>query len=163
MSEPSVVHSTFTIERHYKASPARVFAAFANEPTKRRWFVEGKGWKVLEHQLDFRMGGWERSRFIFTGGPEGAPPSGVEMRNDTVYQDIVPDRRIVLAYTMSVGDRPFSASLSTVELVAAGDGTRLVLTEQGAFFEQSDGPDLRKEGWTSLLASLDEELRSSER
>lgn len=42
MTETPVSHGTFTIERDYDASPARVFAAFANQATKRRWFAEGK-------------------------------------------------------------------------------------------------------------------------
>jgi len=157
----SVVHSTFKIEREYPASPARVFSAFADPATKRRWFVDDKGSEVEEFPDDFRGGGNGATRFRFKGNPAlpGAPPAGTEFRNDTVYQDIVPDRRIVLAYTMAVGGRRISASLATVELVAEGDGTRLTFTEQGAFFEGSDGPELREKGWLALFAALGEELR----
>jgi len=45
------------------------------------------------------------------------------------------NRRIVFAYTMSMGDRRFSSSQATVELLAAGKGTDLIFTEQGAFFK----------------------------
>lgn len=159
----SVVHSTFRIEREYPASPARVFSAFADPATKRRWFVEDKGSEVEEFTLDFRVGGREATRFRFKGNPAlpGAPPAGTEFRNDTVYQDIVPDRRIVLAYTMAVGGRRISASLATVEIVAEGDGTRLTFTEQGAFFEGSDGAALREKGWLALLDALGADLRRS--
>jgi uncharacterized protein YndB with AHSA1/START domain len=34
----SVEHATFVIERRYDASPARVFAAWADPAAKRRWF-----------------------------------------------------------------------------------------------------------------------------
>jgi uncharacterized protein YndB with AHSA1/START domain len=70
ISQSSVVHSTFTIERTYEASPARVFAAFADVPTKRRWFVEGEGWEIDAYTMDFRVGGLERGRFRFQDGPE---------------------------------------------------------------------------------------------
>jgi uncharacterized protein YndB with AHSA1/START domain len=161
MTEHRVVHSTFAIERSYSASPARVFAAFSTQATKRRWFAEGKSSEGGEFQMDFRVGGRESSRFRFTGGPEGAPPKGTEIRNDTTYQDIVGDRRIVFAYTMTIADKRISASLATVELLPSGDGTLLVFTEQGAFFEGADGPQLREGGWVDLLQKLDEVLRAS--
>jgi uncharacterized protein YndB with AHSA1/START domain len=161
MTEAPVVHSTFTIERNYPASTARVFGAFANQATKRRWFAEGKSFAVKEFTMDFRVGGRESTRFLFQGGPEGAPPKGTEFRNDTTYHDIVPDRRIVFAYTMTIGDRRISASLATIELRSTGDATLLVFTEQGAFFEGADGPHLREGGWRDLLSKLDEELSRS--
>jgi uncharacterized protein YndB with AHSA1/START domain len=161
MTGRSVAHGGFTIERVYAATPAQVFAAFAQEATKRRWFAGGKGWDVDEFSSDFRVGGRERTRWRFDGGPdapEGAPPNGTPMGNDTVYLDIVPEQRIVFAYTMSLNERPFSASLTTIELRARDGGTELILTEQGAYFEGSDGPDLRENGWGSLLTRLEDEL-----
>ncbi|HRO04147.1 MAG TPA: hypothetical protein PLS69_11145 [Terricaulis sp.] len=38
MTDPSTTHATFVIERHYKAAPARVFAAFADAKQKAKWF-----------------------------------------------------------------------------------------------------------------------------
>jgi uncharacterized protein YndB with AHSA1/START domain len=147
-----VVHSTFSIERTYPSSPARVFAAFSNQQTKRRWFVEGEGWEIDEFSMDFRVGGQEISRFRKKGG---AP-----MGNDTVYLDIVPERRIVLAYTMLSGDTRISVSLATVEITPAGEGARLVYTEQGAFFEGADAVRQREHGCRWLLEQLAEELAS---
>ena len=159
MSERPVVHSTFTIERTYAAPPARTFAAFADPSFKRRWFLSGKGLTGEEYTADFRVGGLERSRFTFTGGPPGAPPAGTKMGNDTVYLDIVRDRRIVFAYTMLVGERRMSSSLATVELTPTADGgTRLLFTEQAAFFEPADGATLREEGWRRLLDKAAEAL-----
>ena len=81
------VHSTFRIERLYKASPARVFRALSDTEARRRWFVEGEGFEVLGHEIDFRIGGREVSRFRFGPSPE--------IVNETIFQDIVPDARIV--------------------------------------------------------------------
>jgi uncharacterized protein YndB with AHSA1/START domain len=67
MSQRSVTHATFTIERTYDAPPRRVFKAFADPAIKRRWFAEGEGWEIEEFMVVFRVGGTERSRFRFQG------------------------------------------------------------------------------------------------
>ena len=120
----SVIHSTSASSGPILNLPARVFFAHANEAMKRRWLAEGEGWTVNKFTLDFRVGGSESSRFRYLDGPE--------ITYDAIIQDIVPDRRIVFAYRMAVGPNPISVSLSTVELVPSGSGTRLIYTEQGA-------------------------------
>ena len=146
MAERTLVHDTIVTERTYAHPPGRVFAAWRDPALKRQWFVEGEGWRIEEYGLDFRVGGREHGRFRFGNGPE--------TRNETVYLDIVPDRRIVMAYTMAVDGKNISASLGTVEFEPAGAGTRLVYTEQGAFFDGADGPSSRKQGWDELLEHL---------
>jgi uncharacterized protein YndB with AHSA1/START domain len=149
-----VVHSSFSIERGYPVPPGRVFKAFANQVSKRRWFVEGEGWDVEEFSMDFQVGGREYSRFRFQGGPQ--------IHNEAVYQDIVADRRIVLAYTMRAEEHRFSSSLATVELEAVGDGTRLRYTEQVAFLDGQDQTADREHGSRELLEKLGEELEREE-
>jgi uncharacterized protein YndB with AHSA1/START domain len=146
----TVTHGTFVIERTYPTPPERVFAAFSDPARKRRWFAGGEGGEVEEFQMDFRVGGIERRQFRAQKGPM----AGVVFTNQTTYQDIVPDRRIVLAYTMAAGDKCISASLSTFEFIPTGDGTKLVFTEQAAFFEGADGPQMREAGWRHLLDAL---------
>jgi uncharacterized protein YndB with AHSA1/START domain len=149
LAERNVTHGTFVIERNYPVSPERVFAAFSDPALKHRWFVDDEASGVEDFGMDFRVGGVERKRFSNKYGV---------FTNDTVYLDIVPNRRIVFAYTMSMGDRRFSSSQATVELVAAEKGTNLIFTDQGAYFEGSDGPKMRQDGWRVLLESLAKEL-----
>jgi uncharacterized protein YndB with AHSA1/START domain len=59
---------------------------------------------------------------------------------------------------MSVGVKRISASQATFELQAAGSGTNLIFTEQAAFFEGGDGPQMREAGWRQLLDRLAQEL-----
>lgn len=151
-NQDSVVHNTFCVERTYPSTPKRLFAAFSNQATKRRWFAEGEGWQVDEFTLDFRVGGYEISRFRFRDGPP--------MRNDTIFLDIVPDQRIVFAYTMTVGARRISVSLATVEIERVDEGARLVYTEQGAFFAGAEMPEGRRSGFSQLLDRLAAELQS---
>ena len=155
MTAPSATHATFTIERTYPTTPERVFAAFADPAKKRRWFAGSDHHEVLEFEMDFRVGGYHRSSYRLS---EGTPFAGAVLANHTTYLDIVPNRRIVLAYTMGFGDQRFSASLSTFELRPAESGTTLVFTEQAAFFEGADGPQIREAGWRKLLENLSAEL-----
>jgi uncharacterized protein YndB with AHSA1/START domain len=88
-------------------------------------------------------------------------------RFDAYYHDIVPDHRIVYSYRMQLNGAPISVSLATVELYPAGDGdlggegggdgtrTRLVLTEQGAFFGGYADEGRREQGTGWLLDQID--------
>ena len=155
MEQPSVIHSTFVIERSYPKAPERVFAAFADAAKKRRWFAEGDIQEVEESAMDFRVGGAERLRYRFK---EGTPFPGVAITNEGSFQDIVPNRRVVTASTMTLGDKRFSASLVTIELLPTDKGTDLICTHQGAFLEGADGPQIREAGWRKLLDRLATEL-----
>lgn len=155
MEEQSVIHSTFVIERSYGKPPERVFSAFADAAQKRRWYAEGESHEVEQFEMDFRVGGAERTRYRFK---EGTPFPGVALTNNGSYEDIVPNRRIVTASTMSLGEKRISASLVTVELVATDKGTDLICTHQGAFFEGADGPQIREAGWRKLLDRLSTDL-----
>ena len=89
---------------------------------------------------------------------KGSPVAGFSLTNEERYQDIVPNQRIVTAATMDLGDRRISASLVTFEFLRTDKGTDLVCTHQAIFFEGSDGPQMREEGWRTLLDRLTTEL-----
>ena len=150
MTERKAEHATFAIERRYAASPARVFAAFADPAQKARWFGGPDEWDKGPSQFDFRVGGRERA----SGGPKGGPVHAF----DALYYDIVPDRRIVYAYDMHLGDVRISVSLTTVEFKPDGTGTRLVFTEQGVFLDGYDDAGSREGGTKWLLDKLGETL-----
>jgi len=152
IEKPTVTHGTFVIERTYSATPERVFAAFQDPAKKRRWFIEGRSNEAETFEMDFRVGGTERSSYRM--GPNSPLPAGTVISNETKYMDIVPNRRIVIAYTMSMGERRFSSSQATFELVPSEKGTDLTFTEQGAYFEGSDGVQRREAGWRQLLEHL---------
>ena len=154
-AEQAVVHNTFVIERSYPVRPERVFAAFADPAKKRRWFAEGHHHEVEQFEMEFRVGGAERTLYRFGAG---TPFPGTGLSNEGTYQDIVTNSRIVLASNMSLGDKRISASLATFELVPTEKGTDLIFTDQAAFFEGADGPQMREAGWRTLFDKLATEL-----
>ena len=146
MTDRSVIHSTFSLERVYDTSTGRVFAAWADPAAKARWFSPSG-----PHELDFRVGGREVNR--------GRNPDGQVLTFESHYHDIVADQRIAYTSTLSVGENVVTVSLTTVELTPDDDSTRLVLTEHGAFLDGHEQPAWRKQGTSDGLDALGAELR----
>jgi uncharacterized protein YndB with AHSA1/START domain len=148
----NTVKATFTVERSYPASPARVFRAFADEQSKAKWFG-GDDWEPLERAFDFRVDGVEID--------VGRHASGVVSAFYCTYHDIVPNERIVYAYRMTLDGKPLSSSLATIELHPEGQGTRLTLTEYGVYFDGFDEADVqgREHGTNWLMDRLGESLK----
>jgi uncharacterized protein YndB with AHSA1/START domain len=142
----SVTHADFTIERQYDCTPAQTFSAFADPELKGQWFAVPASWENRIWELDFRVGGGE----VNSGGPAGGSTHTFKSR----YHDIVTDERIVFAYDLLLDDRLMSTSLTTVQIFPAEGGTRLLFTEQGAFFDGLDDPAEREHGTGKLLDAL---------
>jgi uncharacterized protein YndB with AHSA1/START domain len=83
-----------------------------------------------------------------------APGDGPSFTYAAVYQDIVPDSRIVYSYEMTMDGRRISVSVATLEFLADGDGTRFLLTEQGAYLDGLDNSAQREQGTRELLEAL---------
>ncbi len=141
----SVVHASFTLERTYDATPAQVFRALTDKAAKARWFSGGEGYEIVEREMDVRPGGRERVKGRWT--------SGVTTHFEAVYFDVIPNERLVYAYEMHYDERKLSVSLATVELEPVGAGTRLSITEQGAYLDGLDDGS-RKRGTAFLMDRL---------
>ena len=152
MTENCVIHDTFTIERTYPTTPARVFAAFASKEAKNTWGDTGDIGAAEPSaglsEFDFRIGGHERFGMVY---------QGVSFTYDACYYDIVPDRRLVYSYEMYADSARISVSVATIEFTETGDGTTLTWTEQGAYLDGFDGdeaPRLREGGTSEMLDGL---------
>jgi uncharacterized protein YndB with AHSA1/START domain len=142
----SVVHDSFTLERTYPAPAERVFAAWATIEAKSHWFGNEEGLEpVGEHTLDFTVGGGEHL---------AAKAEGKVFNFDATYYDIVDNERIVWAYDMRMDGRRISVSLGSVEIIPVPGGSKLMLTEQGAFLDGLDTNAQRAEGTEEFLNSL---------
>jgi uncharacterized protein YndB with AHSA1/START domain len=143
----TTTHAEFTIERRFGCTPQQTFSGFADPELKRQWFTVPGDWTDAEWELDFRVGGGEINR--------GRSPDGTYNSFESRFHDIVDDERIVFAYDLLYDHRLASVSLTTIEFLPDGDGTRLVFTEQGAFFDELDDPAAREDGTGKLLEALE--------
>jgi uncharacterized protein YndB with AHSA1/START domain len=145
-TDRNAVHATFVVERTYAASPARVFAAFADPEKKKKWFKGPDEWGPADQKFDFRVGGEEHS----IGGPIGDPPHRFYNR----YLEIVTNERIVYTYWMHHGEPLASASVATIEFRPDGGKTRVTITEVGTFLDGYYSAEGREEGIRLQLEAI---------
>ena len=142
----SVTHAEFTIERQYHCTPSQTFSAFADPELKARWFAVPERFENRVWELDFRVGGGE----VNSGGPAGGAvphlpqplPRHRRRRADRLRLRPAPRRP------------PDVASPDHDRALPRRSGTRLVFTEQGAFFDGLDDPAEREHGTGKLLDAL---------
>ena len=144
MTERSIAHGSFTIERIYPHPVPKVFAAWSNPEFKRQWFGSPDPAKP-NSVFEFREGGREYNAekmgdtdFIF----------------DVTYRDIVPDNRIIYTYEMHMNGQRISVSLATIEFFEKDGGTRMVVREDGAFLDGLDTSAQREAGTNFLVDQL---------
>ncbi|MCE9574943.1 MAG: SRPBCC domain-containing protein [Deltaproteobacteria bacterium] len=146
MSDP-LVHDTLIVDRVYAAAPARVYAAWTDPALKARWFHGPTDqWTLVEAHMDVRVGGRERAVGRFA--------SGTTTAFNALYLDVVKDQRLIYTYEMDVDSKRISYSLATIDIRPNGTGTRLIVTEQGVFFDGKDGAVSRKQGTEWLMDNL---------
>lgn len=147
----AIQHGSFTVERRYSAPPATVFAAFAQAEARRKWLVYAEGWTIHEYRPAEPTvpGAVEFSRF----SPPGAD---VVLTNATTWLHVNEGNTLIYAYHMTMADAPLSSSLVTISFHSDGTGTRLELTEQGAYFDGNIAG--REEGTRALLDEVEKVL-----
>ncbi|MDB5507172.1 MAG: hypothetical protein JWR75_1810 [Devosia sp.] len=144
-TDRTVAHGSFTVERRYPAAPARVFNAFADPAIKGKWFGDPEKDSPAD-VFEFRPGGREVRSGVLGDGTTYA----VESR----YYDIVDNQRIVYAYDVIINGARTSVSVATVELTPDGAGTRITMTEHGAFLDGIEVPAERQGGAEFVLDRL---------
>jgi uncharacterized protein YndB with AHSA1/START domain len=153
MTASTVKHSTFVIERDLPGSPKHAFRFWSEPELKETWTRCHPDWIVLEDRFDFRIGGEEAKRWRTSEGEEQAFHAR--------YLDIAPERRIIYAFAMSFKGQNVSASLATVEFVAAEAMTRMVFTEQIAFLGDDEAYRMRVAGTEIGFNKLVEVMRAA--
>ena len=152
MTHHNAQHGTATLEKGLSASPARVFAAWADPDQRKVWGSPSDEIDMRIDAADFTVGG-EDVTTCLAGGEAVAVVRGR-------YHDIVPDKRIVYTEIISSMDALEGACLVTAEFLAEGAGTRLVVTLQTVALDGSTLLEEAQEGWGSALIRLEELLQA---
>lgn len=149
----STQHGSFTIERNLDFPLSMVFNAWADPKAKARWFATPVECTDIVREQNFRIGG--RDRFKATW------PGGRITDFSAQYWDIVPDARIVYVYEMHMDGKKISVSLATIEFKPQGKGTKMIVTEQGAFLDGYDDAGSRERGTIGLMDQFEASLRGN--
>jgi uncharacterized protein YndB with AHSA1/START domain len=155
MSDPSTQHSTVVQARTYEAPSARVFRAVSDPIERMRVYAAGAGLTVAFEQLDVRVGG--RDVFRFGCGHR------LRFRGESIYHDIVSERRIVSTDIVSEGDVRLWVAATTLEIIPVGPRTQLKLTAQVVWLDGADAVEGSDACHVALLAGLDRYLGGNPR
>ena len=101
--------------------------------------------------------------WIFGGGAWNgirATHEGKRIIWESLYREIVANERIVYTSVLCEGDTVATVSLTTVEFAPEGEGTRLVLTEAGAYLDGWEQAAWREQGTSDWLDALGKHLAS---
>lgn len=146
----TIAHATIVMERTYAASPARVFAAWADVEARKRWSAPADNIRIDYEAADFHEGGKDVSRCI--------EPGNADYVATVSYLDIRKDQRIVFAEDVVHGSTRVSAALISVELTPKGADTHLALTMQIASFDGAGMEAGYQFGWSAALDNLAKEF-----
>jgi uncharacterized protein YndB with AHSA1/START domain len=133
--------SRVVVTHRYAASPERVFDAFLDVATARRFLFATATGEVITAEIEPRVGG----RFTFT---ERRPEMG-DVRHVGEYLEIDRPRRLV--FTFGVPQFDARMTIVTIDIRPEGSGCELTLTNDGV------PPDYAKrnhDGWSRILAGL---------
>jgi uncharacterized protein YndB with AHSA1/START domain len=137
MSKPQA--PSLTLKRTLKAPAEKVFAAWTQPDSLKRWFVPNDQTAAPVVQADVRVGG--RYRIVMRRS------DGEEHRIGGEYREIVQGRKLV--FTWAWESTPERVSLVTVEIKPTTGGCELMLTHE-RFFDEA-ARDRHQQGWTAVL------------
>jgi uncharacterized protein YndB with AHSA1/START domain len=133
------------IRRRLRATPNKVFSAFANAEMVGRWLTPAPEVKLVVLEFDFRIGGAYRFAYHVPGGQ-------VMIVNGT-YRSIEPPSRIVFSWNIEPPDE--HAGLQSEVIVAItpeGDDCELHIRHEQ--LTQSGAVERHSAGWRGALDQL---------
>ncbi|MBU1375770.1 MAG: SRPBCC domain-containing protein [Alphaproteobacteria bacterium] len=130
-----------TLVRRINASPARIWAAITQPDLMMQWWSPDAG-PTLSVDVDVRPGGRFSVVFRLLDGSEHNPTG--------IYQEVVPEKRLV--FTWDLPGTPEPKSLVTFLLEPFDGGVELTLTHEQ--LPDDDARASHEAGWSGLLDKL---------
>lgn len=127
-----------------KAAPERVYAAWTEPDTFRKWFGPREGGSLEIARFECAVGGAYDVTMVFSDGDR------VQMTGK--YLELDPPQKIVFTWQWMEGSTNSNETLVTVALTPTSLGTHLTLVQER--FLSTEARDQHQEGWTPLLVRL---------
>ena len=143
MLGPTATAPTLEVRRTIRAPRERVFHAWTTPEELSAWHAPGP-LTVSLAEIDLRPGGAYRIHM--------RTPDGIEHRVTGVYREVDPPNKVVYTWAWE-GEHVVKDSVVTVEFLARGDATEVVLTHSGIADEAERAN--HTQGWTAILDKLE--------
>jgi uncharacterized protein YndB with AHSA1/START domain len=143
-TKTTAADQTLRLERRFKAPPERVFRAFTDAETLKKWWGP-EGFTTPRADLDVRPGG---AYAIDMRSPDG----GVyRIRGE--FREVVPPSRLVYTWSWQDGGYGGVATLVTIDFIADGKATLMRLSHARMTSDEMLGD--HRDGWTKSLDRLE--------
>jgi uncharacterized protein YndB with AHSA1/START domain len=138
---------TVKVTRTFAASPERIFDAWLNPETARRFLFATPTGEMVRVDIDARVGG----KFLIVRRTDGD-----DVEHVGEYLAIERPRRLV--FTFAVPKYSAVYTQVSIDIVPEGSGAKLTLTHEGVLPEWADRT---QEGWEMILGSLERTINEA--
>ena len=136
---------SLTLQRRINAKPAKIYAAWT-EPSQIVKWMHPYNNDVIHAEMDVRVGG--RFRIVMR------TPEGEDREVSGVYQEVVPDEKLVYTWVWRSTPERESVVTFTLRREGEGDGERTLLTLKHEQFADEAARDSHEGGWNQVLDGL---------
>lgn len=144
-----------TLERHFAASPAKVWKALTTPDLIKQWFAP-RPVETREVVMDLQPGGRYFTLMVL--------PDGTEMPGEGCILSVTPERELVFTDALRAGWRPNPQPFMSVRITleAEGDGTayRVLVMHHDEAGKQSHEKMGFHDGWGTAAEQLGELVQS---
>jgi len=133
------------LERTFDATPEEVFDAWTNPEVLRRWWAAAPTWRTPVAEVDLRVGGAYRLSME-------DPETGTTHTVTGEYREVRRPERLQYSWQWEQADGEGHVSTVTVDFLAAGAGTTVVIEHRD--LETPESAERHSHGWTGCLENL---------